>query len=370
MASLDRFNETIHTIYETVLDQSAWPETIRKVVEFVGGHAGMVALCDPVDLSYVLTCHFGIDLERYAEFDRHYRQINPLNFAPCFIEVGGLLTVSDAMDYDEFVSCRFAREWALPQRFVDCVCLVTNKDARTYGMVMVLLAERASAAHREAMELVAPHLLRALHISRLMQDAADRLESFSAIVTALPTAVFIVDARCGLIHVNPAGNRLLAAGELVGQRAGHLLAFPEEAGRALETAVHACAGASSPSGATSLLLASVGRQSLALVIPLPQSRSFLSGGAHRAAAAVFVSGVDAPLLLPPELLRQRYGLTPAELRIFMWAVEGRGTAEIADLSGTSANTIKTHMRRLLSKTGARRQADLVRLVASITPRAA
>jgi DNA-binding CsgD family transcriptional regulator/PAS domain-containing protein len=365
MTDIGRFNDTIHTIYETILDLSSWPETIRKVVEFVGGHAGMIALCDPVDLSYVMSCHYGIDLERYAEFDLRYRQINPLAFAPCFVDVGGVLTVGDAMDYDEFAACRFAREWALPQRFVDCVCLVTHKDARTYGMVMVMLAERAAAEHREAMELVAPHLLRALHISRLMQTAADRLASFAVAIDALPTAVFMLDRSALVIEANPAGERLLAGGELVRRRAGHLFAASDSATRALHGAVRACAEGREGAGAASVPLADAGQSPLALVVPLSQPGGYLSGERHQAVAAVFVSGVEAPLRLPPELLRQRYALTPSELRIFMWIVEGRRVGDIADISGTSVNTVKTHIHRLLAKTGVRRQADLVRLVVSI-----
>jgi DNA-binding CsgD family transcriptional regulator len=58
-----------------------------------------------------------------------------------------------------------------------------------------------------------------------------------------------------------------------------------------------------------------------------------------------------------------FDLTPAEARLVVGLCAGQTLADYAGHSGTSLNTIKTHLKRVFDKTGEARQADLVRRVA-------
>ena len=66
---------------------------------------------------------------------------------------------------------------------------------------------------------------------------------------------------------------------------------------------------------------------------------------------------------PPEAIAKHYRLTPTELRVLLAIVEVGGVPEVAEALGIGEATVKTHLHRLFSKTGTRRQADLVKLVA-------
>jgi DNA-binding NarL/FixJ family response regulator len=65
----------------------------------------------------------------------------------------------------------------------------------------------------------------------------------------------------------------------------------------------------------------------------------------------------------PEVIRLTYKLTPTELRVLLAIVEVGGIPEVAAALGVAETTVKTHVSRLFEKTGAGRQADLVKLVA-------
>ena len=56
-------------------------------------------------------------------------------------------------------------------------------------------------------------------------------------------------------------------------------------------------------------------------------------------------------------------MTPTELRVLLAIVEVGGVPEVATALGVAETTIKTHLGRLFFKTGAARQADLVKIVA-------
>ena len=57
-----------------------------------------------------------------------------------------------------------------------------------------------------------------------------------------------------------------------------------------------------------------------------------------------------------------FKLTPAELRALLAIVELSSVPEVAAALGVADTTARTHVGRLFEKTGARRQADLVKLV--------
>ncbi|MBN9265605.1 MAG: helix-turn-helix transcriptional regulator, partial [Hyphomicrobium sp.] len=69
--------------------------------------------------------------------------------------------------------------------------------------------------------------------------------------------------------------------------------------------------------------------------------------------------------IPAALIMEAYGLTRAEARVALAAVSGLSIPEAAIQLRISANTIKTHLRRVFAKTGTGRQTELVRLMATI-----
>jgi DNA-binding CsgD family transcriptional regulator len=58
----------------------------------------------------------------------------------------------------------------------------------------------------------------------------------------------------------------------------------------------------------------------------------------------------------------RHKLTATELLLVESLVRGATVAEHAAERGISVNTARVHMQRVLDKTGARRQADLIRML--------
>ena len=65
-----------------------------------------------------------------------------------------------------------------------------------------------------------------------------------------------------------------------------------------------------------------------------------------------------------ELLRRLFGLTAREASVLRALVEGGDTRGTRAGSGIGAETVKTHLRHVMHAVGARRQAELIRLVLS------
>ena len=103
------------------------------------------------------------------------------------------------------------------------------------------------------------------------------------------------------------------------------------------------------------------------LVPLTAGRRKTFGAGYEACAVLFVSKAAIDTIVAPDLIRKLFKLTPAELRVFLSIVEVGGVPDVAKSMGVAETTIKTHLARIFTKTGTKRQADLVRLVAAFTP---
>jgi DNA-binding CsgD family transcriptional regulator len=84
-------------------------------------------------------------------------------------------------------------------------------------------------------------------------------------------------------------------------------------------------------------------------------------------AAIFIGGASQSRVPSGEIVAALFDLTPAERLVFEHIVSGRKVAETAAELGIGTGTVRTHLLRLLDKTGVHCQADLLALAASFDP---
>jgi DNA-binding NarL/FixJ family response regulator len=87
----------------------------------------------------------------------------------------------------------------------------------------------------------------------------------------------------------------------------------------------------------------------------------------RCAAMLMLTPVTRPEAPPAELIRSLFDLTPAETRVARGLAAGQTVKGIAEESGTSANTVRSHVKVVLTKTGYSRQSDVVALLNGLRP---
>lgn len=94
------------------------------------------------------------------------------------------------------------------------------------------------------------------------------------------------------------------------------------------------------------------------VAPLgPASGTF---GENRPAVLVFIRDPEAPLEVTR--LRDLFGLTRTEASVAAALGRGQSMDDIATEMGIGIGTARTHLKRILTKTGMHRQAQLVALL--------
>jgi DNA-binding CsgD family transcriptional regulator len=369
MSEAEQLSALIGVIYDAALDPTLWPKVLPKSAQFVGGRAAALFYKDAASKSGDVAYYCGIDPHyRQLYFDK-YIKLDPLTIGHFFAEVEQPVAIADIMPYDEFLETRFYKEWVRPQQVVDFVSAVLEKSATGAALFGVFRHERYGRVDdetRRRMRLIIPHIRRAALIGRVIDLKTAEADSFADTVDGISAGMFLVDANARIVHANASGHAMLAEGSLLRVVSGKLVPNDASAEQGLNE-VYAMAergdAAVGVKGIAMSLTARDGERHVAHVLPLTSGARRRAGASYAAAAAVFVhkAALDSP---PPQaVVAKLYKLTPTEQRVLLAIVQVGGVPEVAVVLGIAESTVRTHLHRLFAKTGTKRQADLVELVA-------
>jgi len=366
---LQQLSVLIADIYDAALVQSAWVDILAKVSTFVGGSSANFFSQNSSSRNATLHCQWNNDPHYERLYVEEYYKLNPLAPATSFVDPGIVFSQSDLISYEEFHETRFYKEWVAPQGLVDVIGANLEKSATSAALFAIrrnTTFGRVDAECRRKLELVVPHLRRAVLIGNVIDNQKMTVAALSDMFMALSDAVFLVDARGRIIFANAAADGLLREGKIVRSSRACLSAVDPKANRLLQDAITASGGNGSDITAKGVAvpIAPAGAERwLAHVLPLTASTREKAGIPDTAAAAVFVrrASVENPSAL--ETVAKMFKLTAMEVRVLQAVVEIGGAPLAADALGISETTVKTHLRNLFQKTECRRQADLVKLVA-------
>jgi DNA-binding CsgD family transcriptional regulator len=369
VGELEQVSELIGLIYDASLDPGLWPSALGRTAGLVPGLSATLFSKDAGSKTGNIYYDDGAIEPHYRQmYFEQYIKVDPFIHAHVFAEIEEPISTANLTPYSEFLESRFYREWAKPQGLVDLVCAVLDKSATGAAMFGVFRHERDGLVDDEAlrrMRLIVPHLRRAALIGKAIDLNTAQAATFADVLDGITAGMFLVDPRGRVVHANAAGKAMLAEGDVVHVLAGRLVACDPHANRSLAE-IFASAGSDDALGVKGIatpLIARGGDRYLAHLLPLTSGARRQAAVSFAAAAALFVRKASLEGAGPPEVIAKTYNLTPTELRVLLAVVEVGGAPEVAEALGVAETTIKFHLKGLFEKTGTRRQADLVKIVA-------
>jgi DNA-binding CsgD family transcriptional regulator len=214
------------------------------------------------------------------------------------------------------------------------------------------------------MSLLVPHLQRALQIMiRLGLSEQVRTVSFD-LLERLGLGVLILDRGRRLLFANRAAEQVLEQGTALSVRDGRVNAAPAAARgfeRLVEEATRTSAGDGMSAGGNLKVDTCQGEALRLFIAPVP--RYHVALGLSVPAVLVLVGDPSGAPATHADEVRSAFGLTRAEAQLLAALTGGERLADYAARRGISLGTVRTHLKRLLGKTGHHRQVDLVRAVA-------
>lgn len=363
-------SDLIGHVYDAALAPTQWPAVLGKVSGFIPGRFASLFAKDVSDRSGNVYYHDGTQDPRYQQlYFEKYVKLDPFNNAHVFAEIGEPLSLVDWMSPTEFYEMRIHKEWSKPQGIIDFICAVLDKSATGAALLGIFRHELDGMADDEArrrMRLIVPHVRRAVLIGKVIELKTAQAATFADTLDGITAAMFLVDAKGRVVHANAAGHAFIADGDVLKMSGSRLVASDAQGDQALAE-IFAAAGTSDDAvgikGIALPLMAKSGDRYVAHVLPLTSGARRQAGASFAAVAAVFVRKAALGTPGPLEVIAKTYKLTPTELRVLLAIVEVGGAPEVAEALGVAETTVKFHLRRLFEKTGTRRQADLVKIVA-------
>jgi len=361
-----QLSDLIGVIYDAAIDSTVWDHAIERAAYFVGG-AGSALFSKDVGADYAFAPHlFGFQRPLPASLFQ-------LNYDPLerhFLgDLEDPIATTDLMPFGELARTELFRQWARPHGFVDFVSAVIDRTTISSAIFGVFRHERDGVVDdraRERMRLIAPHMRRAILIAQMFEFKAAEAATFADALDGLSAGMYLVDAEGRLIHANAAGAAILSERDILNTVGGRLVACDMQAQRTLRDVFAAAGRGDDALGARGIavpLTGKSGERYVAHALPLTSGARSRAGIVYTAAAALFIRKATLVASATSQVIGETFKLTPTELRVLLAIIEVGGVPEVASAFGVAETTVRTHVNRLFEKTGATRQADLVKLVA-------
>jgi len=376
MREAEELSRVIGEVYDASLDPALWPHAIESICGYVGAASASLHSQDSVTRATdalfwwgrasTAPHYFKIYLDKYGK-------INPIFPGVVFFDLELPVAVPDVISCEEFVRTRFFQEWLAPQSLMDG--LFSNLEKGTTSCALFTAMRHAEQGQvddrmRRRFELITPHVRRAMLIGQVIDLHRVEAAALADSLDELASGLFIVDSNGRIIHANLSAHRLNAEASLLRAPNGRIAALDLQSRNLLDVFSAAKAGdaAVGKKGIALPLTARTGERYVAHVLPLTSGARRKAGVSYAATAAMFIRKAALDLPSPPEALASQFKLTPAEVRVLFAIVEIGGVPEVAPVLGIADQTVKSHLHHIYEKTETKRQADLVKLVASYSAR--
>jgi DNA-binding CsgD family transcriptional regulator len=371
MDEAGQLSSLIGDIYEAAADPSCWKRALEKTASFIDASAVSIVTQGRIEEPLHYEHYFGVDLHYQRLYEEKYSKRDPRNALNLFFKAGEVFSTFSVLPDRDMRDTQFYQEYIQPQGITDNLRCVFERNPISYlGIFRRTDNDHPAENTIQRMRLLMPHVKRAVLIGTAVFGYKTKTATFIEVLDDLRAGVFLLDAKRRIVHANESGHTLLAQRILLRAQDGCLTTTEPKARQALDRGVVEAAAADATAAAgQSLSIAFQTREGdcyIAHLLPLGSGERRLSGATREAVAALFVQRVEHQITVPSELIAVRYGLTPMEVSVLSAIVEAGGVPEVADELGIARSTVKTHLLRIFAKTGTRRQAELVKLVAGLS----
>lgn len=364
MVSIEVFSRLVAQIYASATGGQDWQVTLGEIGSVL--HAdGVGIICSECgDRSLRSTILGPVPQQAYAEHFRH------LDYVLSTVEAGPVGLIHGGAD---LVATRtnpeFYFDWLRPHRLDDglFVRLTAGPDSTSFLIAGPHTATGFGTPENIALvSALTPHLQQALACERSLYDFAAAAGDTALVMDAFTHACVLIGANSTVVQLNNLASQILDNRDGVCLRGGALTAeSPSDARRLTDAIAGALHGPhfGLRNGDSLVCRRPSGKRPYVIhVLPAQPSEE------HRAPRALVVI-IDPERRPEPaaELLCRLYRLTRAEADIAVRITRGSELKDIADALSVSLATVKTHLQHIFDKTDTHRQAELMRLLLTVTP---
>ena len=375
MSDRDAFEHVLASLYDSMLDDTHWPATSALIDEACGltGNTLMVGEGpkENIQALFIGLYYRGqrrTDLER--EYLEDYHPIDERVPRVRQLPDSHLVPVKDMYTAEELKTSPTFNEILFRHNHQNG--LLVRLDGLDGSHISWGTADPVTRRDWESSQITTirrllPHIRQFVCVRQALVRAKALETTATALLENRRIGVVHLDRRGKILETNDHARHILRHGDGLFDRDGALHARAPDDQSRLQRLVAAALptdGTVSVSGSMPLRHSSVMPPLVVHVKPVgvPQP----DYGARHVAALVLLVEPGHRGHIDPGLVAETMGLTPGESQVAVWLAEGKSVDEMARVTGHTRRAIYWHLKQIYQKLCISRQADLVRLVLSVT----
>lgn len=360
--TLDRFSQILDRLYEAALNPDGWESCLESIRhELQGNYVSLIVrTVTAEDTGLIVSVSEG---RRALEINTPNLSVSPFTG----VQPDRLVTNGDVISDAEWRASAYYRDWCAPHNVYHVMAAdIGTREGEVYGF-RVTRGEQAppfSAADKDLARRLIPHIKRALNLHQSIHQDRKVLSLYGRAMAQLLVGVVVLDKDCNVIECNPAAKSILDMQDGLRVMGNQLEGTYANDNRKLQRMVKDALNQQAGLKVALTEALSISRPSGQLawgVVVQSISPDQWTEGKQRPAVAVFVRDSEGKTQPPVKLAQQLFQLTPAETMLAIQLANGMSLEEAAEALNIRRNTARAHLRSIFSKTGVRRQMELVRI---------
>lgn len=372
----ESFDRLLASLYEAMLDDDCWPAASGLIDEICGTRGNLIVTGEgetgsEVNIFFTCFCYNG---ERHADLEELY--FSTYHASDERLPRLRRLPDSELVHVDQLFS---EKEKRTSPVYNEALPLATARDSLNvrlngFGGSRIVMSlgdpvdrDGWSTPRVESARALLPHLRQYGLVRQMLKEAQARADTFASLLEFAGCGMIQLDRHGRVIEANDRSRRWLRAADGLTDAGAALQASrPAEDAELQRLLVRALSPRQDAVGGSTTLRRKNSSGRLAVhVMPLRKTR--VTGLCEGTAALVLVAESGGAKPVPGSRnLEKALGLTAIETQIAVLLAQGRSLREIAEEDGRSYYTIRWHVQNIFQKLGVSRQADLVRVIWSLT----
>jgi DNA-binding CsgD family transcriptional regulator len=362
MVTIEEYSRIVSTVHSAAITPEHWFDAMALIRHTFGATSGAVIVNDGAGRT--IKCA-SLSPDAMLAYGDYYHAvdyvIDTVESSPVGLTRGGAELV--ALN----TRSEFYADWLRPNHMEDGLFVRLTDDAQP--MCFLVAAPRgrddfSTADRRAVVDALVPHLQQALRCQAYLTDLVMLAEDLAQAIDGMRHPTIVVGPEGAALHVNSAATAILAHADGLYLAHGRLNAGHAAGAAELRRGIGRALGEvdGTRSGSSFLCQRRSGQRPYVVHVT-----PFSAGEQRSPRALVIVIDPDADREPPSALLRGLFELTDAEVTVALRVSRGHGLQTIADELSVTLATVKTHLQHVFAKTATHRQAELVRLMLSLTP---
>jgi len=364
---LAEYDRLIGEFYDGSLDHKLMAKTLRHVRSIYQANYVTLILRVPEQPDLGLMIVVG-DIEGEGEvgYWAYPQALTPFSNPP----LDRVFTVDDLMSEAQWTSSPYFKTYGMAHdTFHIMGADVSTPDGGKlrFRITRPKGAPKFSTAERTLCEMILPHLRRAMHVHNLLDRSESMEELYAQAISRLSVATIVLDQHGSVLQLNPVAKELLDRADGMKLVGGCLEATYPSDNRELQRLLRSAFARDPKSDKTSSGAEAMsvtrpsGNVNLGVVVEPVQSQDWAEDKS-KPAVVVYIRDAVGRSVASETVTKQLFNLTRAETALALELANGLSLEEAAEVLNVRRNTARAHLRSIFSKTGVRRQTELVRII--------